>query len=390
MKKILSLLLVATMTMLLFAGCGGSKDNGDGLAVTDEQVNTKTKLETYEFSSVMGEKLGVLTYNGDAVKFTKEVFDNIANFDVTIKNENGSYTTNVIFEAIFCADAETYYQELKNDTESNKNVASSQFSQLQETVINGIPVQYFDYVYSMVGGNENKDFYCFVDFPVIDNDECAVLFKMHYGREAEVLLTGLEDLLVDIEIKGVKPGVDKEDTSVEKEDETWFSYTAPTALGDSISSMIYQIDGVLYRFPTPLSEFVNNGWTCSGDLSEEIAPNEITSVFLKNDKTGSLVQVQVKNGSSKVITAEESLVIQMKLRYDDAKVVLPEVSRDGALVSVFHAAITFPKLKELGTHSAVDNATISWASDDGKSKISLICYGTDEYGNVKYAEFTCE
>ena len=80
----------------------------------------------------------------------------------------------------------------------------------------------------------------------------------------------------------------------------------------------------------------------------------------------------------------------MKLRYDDAKVILPEVSRDGALVSVFHGAITFPKLKALGTHSAVDDATIIWAGDDGKSKVSLICYGTDEYGNVKYAEFSCE
>ena len=75
---------------------------------------------------------------------------------------------------------------MKGDIESNEKVTSSQFSEIKETDMNGITVQYFNRIYTM-NGNENKDFYCFVDFPVVDNKEYAVVLSMQYGREDEVL-----------------------------------------------------------------------------------------------------------------------------------------------------------------------------------------------------------
>lgn len=48
-------------------------------------------------------------------------------------------------------------------------------------------------------------------------------------------------------------------TSIETPDYVT-DYVAPTAMGDSVASGIVDIDGDLYQFPVPVSEFVNNGW----------------------------------------------------------------------------------------------------------------------------------
>ena len=91
-------------------------------------------FRSYELSNFKGEKIGVLTYNGDTIEFDKEVYDSKAYFDVCIKNEaGGSYTTGVAVETIECADAETYYQEMKSRTESNEKLTDSQFSEIKET-----------------------------------------------------------------------------------------------------------------------------------------------------------------------------------------------------------------------------------------------------------------
>lgn len=395
-RKLLSLLLVMAMGISLLVGCGGSKgsDSNIGSNQSNNSVdnNEKANLKTYELSDVMGEKVGVLTYNGDAIEFEKEVFDNIAYFDMTIKNENGSYTTSVKVATEKCADAESYYQQRKNATELNEKVTESQYSEIKETDVNGITVQYFTHIYTM-NEKEMKDFFCFVDFPVIDNEEYAVVLSLYYGREDEELLSGLENLLVDVEIKGVKPGATVEDVVDDTENNVaWFDYTAPTELGNITNSMIYQMDGVLYKFPTPLSEFLANGWSIE-DETIEIYPGEDSFEKLESDN-GSYVYVTVKNGGSKPISVTEGLVTEMKIRNDDKiNIIIPGFAKDGPDVSVFHRAIVYPVLLEYGTHSAVEGnkgTTLIWTSEDGRTKLSLSCYNIDEDGQVKSVEFIYE
>ena len=205
--------VLATMKFVV-----GNENDTESNQNDNNEAVVEGNLNTYELSNFKGEKIGVLTYNGDTIEFDKEVYDSKAYFDVCIKNENGgSYTTHVAVETIECADAEIYYQERKNVTELNEKVTGSQFSEIKETDVNGITVQYFNRIYTM-NGNENKDFYCFVDFPVIGNKEYAVVLSMPYGREEKVLLSGVKNLLVDIEIQGVKPGATVEDTSAKNDE----------------------------------------------------------------------------------------------------------------------------------------------------------------------------
>lgn len=283
-RKILSLLLVMAMGVSLLVGCGDSKDNNtektsnDTTDKTDE--NTDEHMNTYEFSDVMGEKIGVLTYNGDAIEFEKEVFDNIAYFDMCIKNENGSYTTSVKVETIVCADAETYYQERKNVTGLNEKVTGSQYSEIKETNVNGIIVQYFNHIYTM-NGKEMKDFFCFVDFPVIDNKEYAVVLTMHYGREDEVLLSGIENLLVDIEIQGVKPGITAEDTSVKNDEfnDPWYNETCLTTSDGKTVNIYFVGEGGLTwdaepDVPSSVYIYDKNQDVCFFSVSDAATPEE--------------------------------------------------------------------------------------------------------------------
>ncbi len=142
-------------------------------------------------------------------------------------------------EAITCVDAEEYYQDLKSSTETSEKVVSSQFSEIKEAILNEIPVQYFTRIYTMAAGNETKDFYCIVDFPAVDNKEYVIVISMPFVREEELLLSGLENFLVDVEIQGVKPGVETEDTTTVKNDETYaFSVSDASSAEEYIDAFL--------------------------------------------------------------------------------------------------------------------------------------------------------
>lgn len=265
---------------------------GDGIAIESNQNDneepvTEENLSTYELSDVMGEKVGVLTYNGDVIEFEKEVFDNIADFNMRIKNKDGSYTTGVTVQTIVCADAETYYQEMKGDIESNEKVTSSQFSEIKETDMNGITVQYFNRIYTM-NGNENKDFYCFVDFPVVDNKEYAVVLSMHYGREDEVLLSGVENLIVDIEIQGVKPGAETEGATVKNDEfyDPWYDEICLNTSGGKTVNIYFVGEGGLSweaepDVPSSVYIYDKNQDMCFFTVSDAATPEERANNILQ-------------------------------------------------------------------------------------------------------------
>lgn len=259
-RKIVSLLLVMAMGTSLLVGCGGNNDGGtndDADANVNEEVgkddatsddssdNTEADLQTQDIL-FFGEKIGTLTYNGNNNELNS-ADEYRSDFDMHIADGKGSYTVGAYVEAITFADAEAYYQNTKEQTETNENVASSQFSDLKEAVLNEIPVKYFTRIYTMAAGNENKDFYCVVDFPAVDNKEYILVVSMHFGREEELLLSGLENLLVDVEIQGVKPGAEEEDTTVKNDEfnDSWYNEAHLLTSGGKAVNLYFVGDGSL-------------------------------------------------------------------------------------------------------------------------------------------------
>lgn len=102
--------------------------------------------------------------------------------------------------------------------------------------------------------------------------------------------------------------------------ESVISYEAPEALGDSPQSMIYSLDGVLYRFPTPVAQFMANGWTIPSffiDQFEYIPPQDYVQLVLEKDggvNAGSgkvLYEVFLHNPTDEEIPLEKGVVTWM-------------------------------------------------------------------------------
>lgn len=79
-----------------------------------------------------------------------------------------------------------------------------------------------------------------------------------------------------------------EDDVVEIKDEVpeyFASYVAPKVLGDAVTDTIFELDGVLYRLPCPISEFINNGWKISSANVENVGAGnrEFNAVILSKD-----------------------------------------------------------------------------------------------------------
>lgn len=93
-------------------------------------------------------------------------------------------------------------------------------------------------------------------------------------------------------------------------------YTTPSGLEDSIESMTYAIDGVVYRFPTPVTEFLDNGWHIPEDYIRndgiEIPANGYRDVALITEGASSMIyNVVVANPTDKNIHITDGIVVWM-------------------------------------------------------------------------------
>ena len=189
----------------------GDENDTESNQNDNKEVAIEENLQTHEFPAEIyldDNETGILTYNGDFVKFT-EGDDRFSSFDLTIKS-GGSYTFGVTLHCQSNSDAETYYQDRLG------NLSEYDVSELKETVINDIPVKYFTYV-QKTDSDSNKFLNCMIDFPDDGYKSRVVILDMFLMLEEDVMLAGLENFLVDIEIEGVKSGVETEDAAGENE-----------------------------------------------------------------------------------------------------------------------------------------------------------------------------
>lgn len=189
----------------------GDGNNTESNQNDNKEDDVEGNLQTLEFPAAIyldGNETGILTYNGDFVKFT-DGDEYFSYFDLTIK-DGGSYTFNVTLGCQSNSNAETYYLDRQEQLDEYD------VSDLKETIINDIPVKYFTYV-NKTDGDRNKFLECMIDFPGSGHESRVVILDMFLVLEEEVMLAGLENFLVDVEIEGVKPGVATEAPTVGNE-----------------------------------------------------------------------------------------------------------------------------------------------------------------------------
>ena len=203
-RKVLSLLLVVAMAVSLFSACGEKNGNtNNNQEDSNNSGKTELGLQTCEFPACVEGQTGTITYNGEFVEVSNSDKINGADFDVKVKDENKTYTIGVTLSV----ESNGADEEIKSNKDWMETKAKSfQISEIKETTINKIPVQYYSCVYSTNGEHENKFINCFIKFPTIEEYyNYTVLLRIDGNNEDTLVLSALENLLVDIELIGVKP-----------------------------------------------------------------------------------------------------------------------------------------------------------------------------------------
>lgn len=188
------------------------EDNTENNAERDLQACGILDMKIDAVGNVTHEETGILTYDAGKVEYVSTDEYGVE-FDVRIKQNKKTNILPVKLSIVNYVDMEDFYQEWKSATLEFD--ANAEVSEMKETVINEIAVGYFTRVYhSKDGEHENRDLYCFVDFPTIDNREKGIEIWMPYKLEEELHLNSLKDLLIDIEIQGVKPNAAGEESKI--------------------------------------------------------------------------------------------------------------------------------------------------------------------------------
>jgi len=97
------------------------------------------------------------------------------------------------------------------------------------------------------------------------------------------------------------------------------SYITPVELGEDLTSFNIQIDGDLYRFPAPLSAFLNNGWEFDTRVSWDDPPEGIPAArrlrlyLVRGDIS---LYVDVFNFSDKLLALERCFVVRLDINID--------------------------------------------------------------------------
>lgn len=85
------------------------------------------------------------------------------------------------------------------------------------------------------------------------------------------------------------------------------NYVAPTILGNDMMSYTFRLQGNYYTFPTPVSEFISNGWEIVTSVDHVAAGQEALS-GLRLKKDGNELTFNVKNYSDNQVSVADSMV----------------------------------------------------------------------------------
>lgn len=93
-------------------------------------------------------------------------------------------------------------------------------------------------------------------------------------------------------------------------------YTRPETLGDEILTFTFELDGVFYQMPAPVSEFSDNGWLC-GQSASIPGLNKVITHIQKTE--GEHLIVTIVNDSENLVATEDAYLSKIKVTREDAE-----------------------------------------------------------------------
>jgi len=114
----------------------------------------------------------------------------------------------------------------------------------------------------------------------------------------------------------------------EVDDEKFIEESA-AKISDEITSGQFVIDGVIYQFPMPLKDWLDNGWHVSSTYDNaadfRLDPYYTSNQFeLFDEENKDYVQLTVYNDSDKAAPIEECMVYSLRMSTSEVDVVFPK------------------------------------------------------------------
>ncbi len=111
------------------------------------------------------------------------------------------------------------------------------------------------------------------------------------------------------------------------EDTKWIEESA-AKISDEITSGQFVIDGVIYQFPMPLTDWLNNGWEVSNSYDNvaefRLSPYYTSTDFELFNEDDAYVRVTVFNNSDKEAPIEDCIVESLYMSTTEVDVVFPQ------------------------------------------------------------------
>ena len=297
MKKKLMMSVVLLISVFALSGCSKTEDNMVKESVESAQAVESTTVEVAEteLSEIYSYQISI---NGTELQFPMWYSDfGAAGFtymgDATETLEPLHYT----IEDIWTMDGVEVETSLGNRSINTQPYTKCMVSgiDLDSDRLEGVDWEIILPKGIQYGVSTREDILAAYGTPTYDFED-RWYYKMTYGSENTQKIYLRVDkesgVLGRIEIQNFVDleGVDNSVNEAVPEDVT--KYTAPTEVGDDLYRFNAEIEGHLYTFPCPVSEFLTNGFTILKDENEDVvAAASLSGLTLSYNEQSILVMV---------------------------------------------------------------------------------------------------
>lgn len=154
-------------------------------------------------------------------------------------------------------------------------------------------------------------------------------------------------------------------------------YVAPEALGNDLKTGYFELDGVVYAMPAPVSAYLENGWIIGSGSGFVPAYGKASIRLLKGNMS---VEMQICNNSELQVMPENCQVTMLTVFISgDAFLKLPNGVTSKSSAKEAETAMT-PYCREDDIHKYEDEITY-WASLDNDMRV---CVGVDAKDDTVY------
>ena len=164
------------------------------------------------------------------------------------------------------------------------------------------------------------------------------------------------------------------------------NYKAPTAMSNTLAGSVVKVDGKLYQLPTPVSEFINDGWAITRQSGDVVSGGTTDITLTKNNRS---MTVYIKNYGDYQTIPENCVVYRLVLEQEQNIPV--EYFTTVPVTFGTQEAVAFPEIpEEIYLYEGSLYNCYSYSQYDDPRGFDLSLYFDIDNKSFYKIEITCE